>query len=414
MGAGFGFGRGVPVSAKFHRLLLKQGGLVNLYQPIVNLGTGKLDGVEILCRLQNGSQLIPPGDFLPSFGIAELDTLLFQSLVGGIATLLDCSVRHPDLRLSVNVHTAVLTYDGFGRRLIAALRDHRLDPRRITLEILEGHEFLDLGSAFDEIHLLRDAGVEIALDDVGSGYSTLKRLRELPVDSIKLDQAFVRGVLQKPDDLQFVASMVSLARGLRKKLVVEGVENAEIANALQVLGVGLAQGYEIARPMPSAMLLAWSAALVETRGSREPDCMLGAYAAHLVIVETCHMLMNQAIGLPWPVSLEDPHVCAIGRYLDLQDLHHTPLGDAHKIFHLRIAEHGLGVEAWQDSAERLRRSLERAVVRGPELPVAASSRRRSWRDAQSPGQGFKSGGCNCHPALKASVTDPVAVQMPPC
>ena len=85
--------------------------------------------------------------------------------------------------------------------------------------------------------------MQIALDDVGSGYSSLKRLRELPVDCIKLDQAFVRGVLEKPDDLQFVASMVSLALGLRKKLVVEGVENPEFANALRVLGAGLAQGY---------------------------------------------------------------------------------------------------------------------------------------------------------------------------
>ena len=125
----------------------------------------------------------------------------------------------------------------------------------------------------------------------------------MPVDSITLGQGFVRGVLQKTDNLQFVASMISLARGLRKKLVVEGVENAEIANALQVLGVGLAQGYAIARPMGSDMLLKWVAERFEMRGSRQSNCMLSAYAAHLMIVETCHLLANQAIGRPCPLSL---------------------------------------------------------------------------------------------------------------
>ena len=366
MGAGLEFNRRAGSAVRRYRLLLKQGSLVNHYQPIVNLGTGRLDGVEILCRLRDGNRIIPPGEFLAGFGVPELDTLLFHSLAAGIATLQACSVSHPDLRMSVNVHTAVLAHDGFADRLIAALREGQMDPRRMTLEILEGHEFLDLKSAFTEIGVLRKAGIEMALDDVGSGYSSLTRLRELPVDSIKLDQGFVRGVLQKPDDLQFVASMISLARGLRKKLVVEGVENAEIANALQVLGVGLAQGYAIARPMASDMLLEWMAERVEIRGSREPDCMLGAYAAHLVIVETCHMLANQAIGLPWPVSLEDPHICAIGHFFNRRDLHSTKLGSAHIRFHESIRNHCSGIGNWQGSAEKLRRLLEEAVVHGPE------------------------------------------------
>ena len=131
--------------------------------------------------------------------------------------------------------------------------------------------------------------------------------------------------------------------------------------------------------------------------------MLGAHAAHLVIVETCHMLMNQAIGLPWPDSLEDPHVCAIGRYLDQQDLHHTPLGAAHMAFHRRIAEHGLGSEDWQASAEVLRRWLEAAVVHRPEpLTEASATPRPRAGPAMLPDPGHSgttTRGCGCHPVF---------------
>ena len=175
MGAGLEFNRRAGSAVRRYRLLLKQGSLVNHYQPIVNLGTGRLDGVEILCRLQDGDRIIPPGEFLAGFGVPELDVLLFHSLAAGIATLQACSASHPDLRMSVNVHTAVRAHDGFAARLVAALRGGRMDPRRMTLKILEGHEFFDLKAEFTEIGILRKAGIEMALDDVGSEYSSLTR-----------------------------------------------------------------------------------------------------------------------------------------------------------------------------------------------------------------------------------------------
>ena len=412
---GIDIDRQARAKARRHRLLLDNGGLVNHYQPIVNLRTGELESVEILCRLQDGNQIIPPSEFLAGFGLTELDTLLFLSLEAGILTLQACRLSHPALKMSVNVHTAVLTHDGFAGRLIAALREQQMDPRRITLEILEGDDFLNIESAFAEIQILRAAGIQIALDDVGSGYSSLKRLRELPVDSFKLDQAFVRGLLQQPDDLQFVASMISLARGLRKKLVVEGVENSDIANALQVLGVGLAQGYAIARPMPTDVLRYWMASRSETRCSREVRCMLGAYAAHLRIVETCHMLMDGTVEMSLPAALQDPHICAIGHFFDQNDLHQTALGIAHILFHMSIKNHHAGAEDWQGSAEDLRLALEAAVVRGPDFLVATSEGRLSCHDAacMKTHLGVRNGRCGCQlpfPTLTSSsiINQPVS------
>lgn len=347
--------------AKFHRSLLAQGKLINHYQPIVGLCSGEVLGVEVLGRLQDGSQTISPGAFLKNFGPAELDTLLFQSLHLGFETLRSCRHSHSELTMAFNVSPALLASKGFSHRVISALHEAGINPRRITLEILEGDDFVSPTAASTEIGRLRAAGLSISLDDVGTAYSSLLRLRELPVDAIKLDQAFVRHLLEKPDDLQFVNSMITLARGLRKRLVVEGVENDDIINALQVLNVDAAQGYAIAMPMPSELLLAWLASHQVRPSERRPNCLLGAYAAHLVIVDTCHGLMRQPLRLTWPATIHDPHACTIGVWLDETGLHSTPCGLAHKRFHEVITDYEQDPSSWNRIADHLRDTLQAAI-----------------------------------------------------
>jgi EAL domain-containing protein (putative c-di-GMP-specific phosphodiesterase class I) len=353
-----------------HRLLLARGCVLNHYQPIVSLCSGKVIGVEALGRLEHDGRVLAPATFLASLTVHDLDDLLFRSLRLGLAALATCDATHPELRLSMNVTPGVLTRDRFSQRLMGVLREGGVDPRRITLEILEGDQFLDIAHAAAEIRLLRGHGVRIALDDVGSAYSSLMRLRELPVDAIKLDQAFVRGLLQKPDDLQFVASMISLARGLRKTLVVEGAETWEIVNALQVLGVDAAQGYAIARPMPAEALRDWLAGHAGVRNTQSPTSLLGVYAAHLMMAEACRALANQATSLTWPASIHDPHACSIGRYLDLTGSHDTPYGVAHKRFHATITTCETDPATWDQAAEAFRDTLEAAIIRQAEVPAA--------------------------------------------
>ena len=352
-----------------HRMLLARGGLVNHYQPVVSLRSGRVIAVEALGRLEQDGRVLSPDVFLPSLSVQDLDALLFRSLRLGIEALGACRATHPALRLSVNVSPAVLTRDRFSHRMAAVLEVAGVDPGRITLEILEGDQFLNVAAAVAELRVLRDQGVRVALDDVGSAYSSLMRLRELPVDVIKLDQAFVRGVPQKPDDLQFVVSMISLARGLQKTLVVEGVETPEIVNALQVLGVDAAQGYAIARPMPVGVLRDWLAAHVAARSTLAPTSLLGVYAAHLMMVEACRTLANQTIKLTWPESVHDPHACVIGHYLDRLGEHDTAYGLAHKRFHSVITSCESTPVAWEAAAEAFRSTLTAAILHGSVSPV---------------------------------------------
>lgn len=347
--------------AGFHRSLLNRGKLVNHYQPIVGLCSGEVSGVEVLGRLQYGDQTILPGAFLKDFGVPELDTLLFQSLRLGLETLQSCRHSHPGLTMAFNVSPALLSMRGFSRRVILALHTAGIDPGRITLEILEGDEFTFPTAASAEVEALREAGLSIALDDVGSAYSSLIRLRDLPVDVLKLDQAFVQHLLDKPNDLQFVNSMIVLARGLGKRLVVEGVENDDIVNALQVLGIDGAQGFAIARPMPLEHLAAWLAGHQAKPSERKPNCLLGVYAAHLVIVDTCQGIMRQPSRLTWPATIRDPHACTIGVWFDEMGLHSTPCGLAHKRFHEVITDYEQDPKNWDRIAGQFRDSVQAAI-----------------------------------------------------
>ena len=218
-------------------------------------------------------------------------------------------------------------------------------------------------------------------DDVGTGYSSLNRLRELAVDKIKLDQAFVRTLTHQPESLHFVAAMLSLARGLHTMLIVEGVETPGIMQALAVLGVQAAQGYAISRPMSRVALLDWVAAYAPGPACREPRSLLGAYASHLSIVEACRALMNQPLPFAWGDKVSDPHACAIGRYFDEAGLHDTPYGHAHKRFHAVVDRFAHDTAAWECAATDLWRTpygshQGRGRPRGTTPGCGANGRRR--------------------------------------
>ena len=333
------------------------------YQPIVDLRTGQVLGVEALARLWNGHAVLPPAAFLPGLSAAELRVLLFTVLDQGLVALGQCAASHPALTLSINVDPAMLLQEDFTDAILARLEGQPVDHRRITLELLENGEILDQELAGRQLQMLRDSRVRITLDDVGSGYSSLNRLRNLPVDGVKLDQAFVRGVWQRPNDLLFVTNMMSLAHGLGRSFVVEGAETAEILDALSVLGVGPAQGYAIAHPMPGDALPAWLAAHRPTSASHQPSSLLGAYAAHLNVVRATLALTHQPLEVTWLEQAYDPHACLIGRYFDQNGLHDTPYGMAHKRFHAVLSLCKTDKARWEEAAETFRLELEIAIHR---------------------------------------------------
>jgi len=234
--------------------------LVLHYQPKVNMHTGEVIGVEALIRWQHPAKgLVSPLQFLPvieghaiSLDVGEwvIDTALTQLSLWQSSGI--------TLPISVNISAYQLQQTNFVSRLIALLAAHpEVSPHNLELEVLETSALDDLIQVSVTMHACRDLGVHFALDDFGTGYSSLTYLRRLPASLIKIDQSFVRDMLDDPDDLAIVEGVISLAKAFQREVIAEGVETIEHGTALLHLGCELAQGYGIARPMPASDISGW-------------------------------------------------------------------------------------------------------------------------------------------------------------
>lgn len=263
------------------RALFAEGGLCVHYQPIIHLLSGAVVGVEALARLRDGPKLLPPAKFLPDFTIDDRKELSKQVLLQGLADLAIWEKAGHKLDLSVNIDAPTLLHDDTLTCFDEAIRTTGMDPRRITAEILETYEFRNLGEARERLTALRARGVRVALDDLGTGHSTILNMRDLPIDIVKLDKSFVRDLHRRPDDLMFVSVLRNLTSWLDIQLVVEGVETPEILDAMRMLSVGRVQGFEIARPMDRKSLTKWLDQHKAVPIRREPRTLLGAYTLQM-------------------------------------------------------------------------------------------------------------------------------------
>ena len=242
------------------RQALADGEFVLHYQPKVNMRTGEIIGAEALVRWQHPAKgLLPPGQFLPDIQDTLLEPLLGDWVIA--TALADCRrLRHAgfDLPFSVNVSARHLEQPEFTRRL----REQMLacpdgERCRLDLEVLETSALQDLELVSAIIEECHGMDVGFALDDFGTGYSSLTYLRRLPVDILKIDQSFVRGILESREDIAVLKSILNLARALGRNVIAEGVETAEHGRILLELGCELGQGYSIAKPMPVSELPDW-------------------------------------------------------------------------------------------------------------------------------------------------------------
>jgi len=245
------------------RLAHQRGEFTLHYQPKVDLRSDAVVGAEALIRWQHPVRgLVPPAEFLGHLtgtplelevGAWVIDTALAQVAAWRAGGL--------HLPVSVNVSAGQLLAPGFSAALAAALaRQPTISASDLQLEILESTAIEDLEQAMLVLAACRDLGVQFALDDFGTGYSSLTYLRKLPVDTLKVDQSFVRTMLDDRNDYGIVSGVIRLAHALERDVVAEGVETAAHCNALRALGCEVAQGYGIARPMAPERLVAWCAA----------------------------------------------------------------------------------------------------------------------------------------------------------
>jgi len=251
---------------KHHRLVEIQQALLNnefvlYYQPKINMLTGKVYGAEALIRWispENG--LIPPNDFLPLIDGTPLEVQVGNWVIEQALIQLEYW-RQQGIRLEVSVNIASyhLQSNDFIDYLERILEKYPLvETRYLQLEILESSALGDLYSINNIIKTAQKAlGVSIALDDFGTGYSSLTHLRSLSANVIKIDQSFVRDMLDDPDDAAIIGGIIGLSGSFNSKVIAEGVETTEHGLMLLMMGCYYAQGYGIAKPMPADNMPAW-------------------------------------------------------------------------------------------------------------------------------------------------------------
>lgn len=231
------------------------------FQPKVNLRTGEIIGAEALIRWQNPEQgLLPPSTFLPFIENQEIGLQIGEWVMdSALVQMKEWQAAGLSMSVSVNIGADLLQSHDFVAKLSALLKKHpEIDPANLELEILETSALENLSDVSHVIRTCREIGVQFALDDFGTGYSSLTYLRHLPVTILKIDQTFVRDMLDDPDDLTIVKSVIGLATAFQRQVIAEGVETVAHGAMLLSIGCELAQGFGIARPMPAADIPNWA------------------------------------------------------------------------------------------------------------------------------------------------------------
>jgi diguanylate cyclase (GGDEF)-like protein/PAS domain S-box-containing protein len=232
------------------------------YQPKVNMRTGKVLGAEALIRWQHPERgLLPPAQFLPLMEDHALAVTLGEWVIRtALQQMQQWQALGLALQVSVNLSARQLQQEDFVQRVGELLASApEVKPALLQMEVLETSALQDLARTSQVIHACAQLGVGFALDDFGTGYSSLTYLKHLPVQTIKIDQSFVRNMLGDADDLAILQGVISLARAFKREVVAEGVETVAHGTRLLQLGCELAQGYGIARPMPADEFAGWMA-----------------------------------------------------------------------------------------------------------------------------------------------------------
>ena len=269
-----------------YRQCLEDGRVQMLYQPIIDLRTGRLQSVEALARLRSKEdELIPPAAFLPAFGSAGL-LRLFQ--IGLDRVCRDLRVWRGqdsdlDMTVSLNLPPDGLTQDAYRETVFEVLSRWDLPCSILTLEMLEDKESPDTSKRDARIAEFQKAGIRMAQDDLGSGFSSLLRMDRVPCDHVKIDQALVRGTVKRPvRALEFIYHLTLLAQGFGAQVTVEGLEDAGLIEAATILGADHGQGYGIARPMAAEKVLDWRKGWNLPVDPARPRTALGALAGYLL------------------------------------------------------------------------------------------------------------------------------------
>ena len=234
------------------------------FQPLIDLSTGAVSGFEALARWEHEERgSISPSEFIP---VAEESGLILSlgrwALSAAAQTLADWdrkAGRVLPIQLAVNLSAIQISRDDIADAVSSALTSSRIAGERLTLELTESAIIQDPIRATRVLEALKGLDARVAMDDFGTGYTSLAYLQRLPIDMLKIDRSFVTGMLRDRDSVSIVRAVLSLADALGMSTTAEGIETAELAKALAELGCTHGQGFYFSRPLdPNAALDYWT------------------------------------------------------------------------------------------------------------------------------------------------------------
>jgi diguanylate cyclase (GGDEF)-like protein/PAS domain S-box-containing protein len=263
------------------------------YQPKLELHSGRPCGLEALLRWQHPERgMIPPLDFIP---IAEETGLIIP--IGKMVIKSACrqisrwnSAGLSGICLSINVAAVQFRDKQFVEELVSLVRSEGVSPRQIELELTETMLMEDAVRTIRVMETLKDEGFQFSIDDFGTGYSSLNYLHRFPIDRLKIDKSFVRGMLERPADLAIIKAIIGLGHTLEMKVIAEGVENEEEFKALRAAGCDEVQGFFVARPLPPEQVPGWFQDRQDTRHTGDKDERIsstGAGSTNLTELPLC-------------------------------------------------------------------------------------------------------------------------------
>lgn len=243
----------VETAAELRRAL-EQEELRVYYQPVHDLSSGQMIGVEALVRWQHPQRgLVPPGEFIPIAErtglISDIDTWVMRQ---ACLQMVQWQREGKTLDfIAVNVSSRLFVHRDLYQYVAQVLHETQLAPAFLELEVTESAVMEDPEVALEQLHRLRELGLRLAIDDFGTGYSSLLRLKRLPVQKLKIDQGFVAGLPSDEDDMAIVRVIIALARSMGMQIQAEGIEHAEQSQCLLEQQCDLGQGYWYGRPVPA-------------------------------------------------------------------------------------------------------------------------------------------------------------------
>jgi len=348
------------------RQALQHGEFVLYYQPKVNMRTGDVIGLEALIRWRHPVRgIVGPLEFLP---LVEQTPLIVDIgewvLHEALAQMTSWALDGLPIAVSVNIAARHFQHIDFVPRLRSILTEYpEVSPGLLELEILESAALEDVAMVRSVMGACQAIGVRFALDDFGTGYSSLSYLKRLPANTLKIDQSFVRDMLEDQEDLAIIEGVIGLATVFKMNVIAEGVETAEHGLLLMRFGCDDAQGYGIARPMPVDAVAAWIGnyrpepqwALWANKSWDRMDLpLLLAQYDHIKWVQRVVDAVERVAVTPTSLELTDHCQCRFGLWYagdGRRSYGHLPAYGEIDAIHMRVHEVGTAIIRLRDAGD---------------------------------------------------------------